>query len=104
MDTLIWIVFLLLCLCIIGAIVIGLGVGIGYGLSALIPGLDLGFALVAGAIFAIGVLDLFLRYLSALSRTKPTSSDDVVMDDPLVVVPRSFFQPRPAGKKRKKSR
>lgn len=50
----------------IAAIFILFGVGIGFVLSKMIPGMDIGLGIVAGAIFSFGIIDLWLRFFKGV--------------------------------------
>ncbi len=87
---------------VIAAIVTGIGVALGYLLAAVIPGLSLGLAIVAGMVAAVGTLDLFLRLISALNRRASASEEGdeaSEFDEPFVVIPRGFWR---ASRRRKK--
>lgn len=84
--------------------VIGLGLALGFGLRALIPGLDLGWAIVAGAVFAVGIVDMAARLLIATrEREQMTEQEDLMADEPWLVFPRGLLPPtgRRRGKRRK---
>ncbi len=84
--------------------VIGLGLALGFGLRALIPGLDLGWAIVAGAVFATGIVDMTARLLIATrERGQMTEQEDLMADEPWLVFPRGLLPPtgRRRGKRRK---
>jgi hypothetical protein len=85
------VLFFLLVFGAIGAALIGLGVGIGYLLRALIPGLEIDLAIVAGAV------------LWAMRETKrEADEEEIFAHEPLVALPRSWLRPEPFGRKSKK--
>ena len=85
-------ILLLTVFCVVAVPVIGLGLALGYLLRAVIPGLDLGWAIVAGAVFATGIVDMTARFLLAIrERERTAGEEDLMADEPWLVVPRSFF-------------
>jgi membrane protein implicated in regulation of membrane protease activity len=97
------IIYILLVLAILGTILIGLGVGIGYLLWAILPGIDLGMAIVAGAVFAVGLLDLFRRLVVSMKKQQEDSEAEAALgDEPLVVMPRSLLERTPSGRTKRK--
>lgn len=102
MTVTVMIVFMLICLCIIGAIVISLGVGIGYALSALLPGVNPSLGIVAGAIFSIGIIDLFLRLMAAIRRSQLDGAEqEDEPAEPFLVIPSGFLHRRSSSGSRK---
>lgn len=102
MTVIVMIVFVLICLCVIGAIVISLGVGIGYALSTLLPGVEPSLGIVAGAIFSIGIIDLFLRLMAALRRSQLDAAEqEEEPAEPFLVIPSGFLHPRSSSGRRK---
>jgi membrane protein implicated in regulation of membrane protease activity len=94
----------LLFFAVIGGLLIALGVGIGFLLHAVIPELSLGLAVVAGAVFAVGAVDLFRRFLAALRQFQRESRQEHVdLDDSIIAIPRSWIERR-SGTGRKKKR
>ncbi len=88
---------------VIGAAVIDLGIGIGYLLRALIPGLEIGMAIVAGAVFAIGILGLFGRVIRAFQeKADDLNVEAPFADDSFIAVPRNWLLPPPSGGKKKR--
>jgi hypothetical protein len=88
---------------IIGAILIGLGIGIGYLLHALVPDLEIDLAIVAGAVFAVGLLDLIPRFIGMVREAKDEDEkEEFLADDSLVAVPRSWLRPESSSRKSKK--
>jgi hypothetical protein len=102
-DILAVLILLLTVFCVVAIPVIGLGLALGYGLRAVIPGLDLGWAIVAGAVFATGIVDMAARLLLATrEREPPSDEDDILADEPWIRIPRSFLLPEVPRKRRKK--
>jgi hypothetical protein len=88
----------------IGAILIGLGVGVGYLLHALIPGLQIDLAIVAGAVFAVGLIDLFMRFLQAFRNTANELNEDAAfVDEPFVAIPPGWFRLHRSGRKTRRN-
>ena len=103
-DILAVVVLLLMIFCVVAVPTISLGIGLGYGLHALIPGLDLGWAMVAGAVFAVGIVDMAARLLIATrEREQMREQGDLMADEPWLVLPRGLlpYTGRRRGKKRK---
>ena len=97
------IIYILLTLAILGTILIGLGVGIGYLLWAILPGIELGMAIVAGAVFAVGLLDLFRRLMASMKKQQKDSEAEAALGDkPLVVMPRSLLERTPSGRTKRR--
>ncbi len=95
---------LLVVFLVVSVPVLGLGIAIGYALHALIPGLELGWAIVAGAVFATGIVDMMARLLMATRETEQmTEQEDLMADEPWLVFPRGLLPPtgRRRGKKKK---
>jgi hypothetical protein len=60
-------------------------------------------AIVAGAVFAVGLIDLFLRCLRVMNRTRDKLDEEkALVDEPFVAVPRSWLYPPPSRGKSKK--
>ncbi len=98
-------ILLLMIFLIVSVPAVGLGIALGYGLHALIPGLDLGWAIVAGAVFATGIVDMTARFLLATRKAdRPTDEEDVVIGAPWITIPRSFFPPAASRKRGRKKR
>jgi hypothetical protein len=94
---------LLLVFGVVAVPVIGLGLALGYGLRAVIPGLDTGWAIVAGAVFATGIVDMTARLLLAVHDMKESDEqEEVPTHAPWVTIPRSFLPP--TGRKRGRKR
>jgi hypothetical protein len=104
-DILAAVILLAMIFCIVAVPVIGLGIGLGYALKALIPGLDLGWAIVAGAVFAVGIVDMTARFLLAVRKTRQDAEEEESAgDEPWIRIPRSFLYPEPPTPKRRTRR
>ncbi len=104
-DIMAVVLLLLMIFCLVAVPVLGLGIGLGYALKAVIPGLDLGWAIVAGAVFAVGIIDMAARFLRATREMKrPDEEEDVTTDEPWIVFPRSFFPPAVSRRRGRKKR
>jgi hypothetical protein len=111
-------VLLLLVFGVVAVPVIGLGLALGYGLRAVIPGLDIGWAIVAGAVFATGIVDLTARFLLAARVEKRSAEEgdeeedddddeeeeEEGPDEPWVTIPRRSVPPAKSGRRRAKRR
>jgi uncharacterized membrane protein YedE/YeeE len=85
--------------------VIGLGIALGYGLRAVIPGLDLGWAMVAGAVFAVGIADMAARLLRATQKMEQSDGEEVALtEEPWFVIHRGFFSPGGGSRRQRKRR
>jgi len=92
--------------------VLGLGIALGYGLRALIPGLELGWAIVAGAVFATGIAEMMTRSLlavrtgmrSAAGGEEEEDEGEEGPDEPWVTIPRRSVPPAKSGPRRGKKR
>ncbi len=94
---------LLVAFLVVSVPVLGLGIAFGYALHALIPGLELGWALVAGAVFATGIVDMMARFLLAARGTRQTNEEeDLVGAEPWIRIPRSFLYPEPPAPRQRK--
>lgn len=110
------IVFLcLLVFAVIVAILIALGVGIGYLLHALIPGLGIDLAIVAGAVFAAALLDILARIFVAGMQIRREIGDeepdayadmdaDAHADEPFVRIPPNWRRGHSSARKGKPKR
>lgn len=99
------VVFLIVFL-IIGSIVISIGVGIGFVLSKIIPDLGIGMGIVAGAIFSIEIIKLFIRLLSAFREEIEDSNEreDSEYDEPYVALHQAFIKTSKSIKRARKKR
>jgi len=97
--------------------VLGLGIALGYGLRALIPGLELGWAIVAGAVFATGIAEMMTRSLLAVrtgmrsvaggdeeEEEEEEDEGEEGPDEPWVTIPRRSVPPAKSGPRRGKKR
>jgi len=97
-------IFLLMALtfCLIAAFLAALAVGIGFLLTVCVPTLQLGHAIIAGAVVAAAAVYFFRIFMKAVNNH--TDDDDTVPDTPpVVVLPRDFIprrprRPKPRGK------
>ena len=64
-----FIAFLILFL-IISFLIVLFGIGIGFILSKLVSDVGIGMGIIAGAIFSIGIIDFFLRFISSMIKDK----------------------------------
>ena len=76
------IVFLLFLFSIVGVVVISIGVGIGYLLTQIIPGVEIGLGVVAGAIFSLGILSFCGKIFSI---TKEEEYSNYVDDEDIEI-------------------
>jgi len=88
---------------IIGVILIGLGIGIGYLLSALLPGVDIGTGLVAGAIFSVGIAWLFLQLILVFLLPEE-DEEEGEFDEPIILTTSRFLQRRMTSERRGRGR
>jgi uncharacterized integral membrane protein len=100
-------ILLLIIFVVVAVPVLGVGLGLGYALWAVIPGLDLGFAIVAGAVFAVGICSMTGRFLNAtreVGRASDEQEDIPEDEEPWVAIAPHLFSsrtPRRGGKKRR---
>jgi hypothetical protein len=96
------IIFWLISFCVIGAILILLGVGISFALAKFIPGVDFKSGIIAGAIFSIGIVHFFLRFVKTFNAYGETPGDEgVEPEKSFFEVPRDLWRvPRTRRKRR----
>jgi len=101
------VVLLVLLFCLAAIPILGLGIGLGYGLHAVIPGLDLNWAIVAGAVFSVGIWDMLMRFMTIahgieqdLREKDDEDEEQTQSDEPWVVIPRKSVPP--GGERKKK--
>ena len=100
-----YLIGLLIVFLLIGTIVISIGIGIGFILSKLIPDLEIGMAILSGAIFSIGIIDFFARLLSSLGDKDDNENEDIEFDDqPYIVFPQKLWKVPKTRKKQRKTR
>ena len=98
------ILFIVLPVLLIGTVLIPLGVGIGY-LLTLLPGVEIGMGIVAGAVFAIGIVQVFLWFLVNFGPPEEDDGDvEADVDEPILLVPSRFFHRRPSSSRRKRKK
>lgn len=90
--------------CLIVGFLSAVAVGIGFLLAACIPGLELGHAIIAGSVIAAATLYIYRQMMNAVPDRKE-DEEDVAIDEPVVVLPKSFFRhgswnPKSKGKKK----
>jgi len=97
--------FIALAFCLIAAFLAALAVGIGFVLTACVPALQLGHAIIAGAIVAPATLYYFRRLLNAINDMSEGENEDGIPDDhPVVVLPKDFLYRFPGRSKTRKKR
>lgn len=101
MSTFLFAFFVFLC---IGIFVISIGIGIGFALFKMVSGIGIGMAILAGAIFSVGIIDFWARLLSLINKLEEGSDDleDLDIDEPLVIMPERLLKRSKFRKKRKK--
>ena len=98
-----YIIFILFVFLLMGAVIIGIGVGIGFFLSKIIPNLGIEFAIVAGAIFSIGIIHFFIKLMSTLlNYEEELEYDDIEFEEPPIILPPKIL--KSSGSKRNKKR
>jgi len=100
------IVFCLIPLIVIGIIIICIGVGIGFILSKLITGLTLGMGIIAGAIFSIGIIDYWIKFISAVGGNQEIfnyENDHLKDEEPFVIFPPQYSKTLRKKRKKKKN-
>lgn len=101
LSSLLWLV---ICVFLVGVIVIGLGIGIAYGLRLIMPKVDIGMALVAGAVFSFGIIDLLLRLMASVGASAPDAEEEETdLEEPILVIPSALWR-RPALPKKRQKR
>ena len=105
-DILAAIILLVLSFLVVALPTLALGIGLGYALWAVIPGLDLGWAVVAGAVFAVGIADMTGRLLHAMRDVEPPSDKEEATEDeePWVAIAPHLFHSRTPRKRPRKRR
>ena len=84
------------------ALLVGCTVGVAYVLRWLIPEVEIGSALVVGAISTFGTLYLFIRFIGVLITTTTLEEFDEEDDiDMMPLPPRSW---RPSNRKKNRKR
>ena len=98
------ILFALLVFVCIGIFVVSIGVGIGFALSKMISGMGIGMAILAGAIFSVGIIDFWARLLSLINRLEegPDDIENLDIDEPLVIMPERLLKRSKFRTKKKK--
>jgi len=90
--------------CAIIVILSAVAVGIGFLLTMCVPSLQLGHAIVAGAVIASAALYFFRRLMSAATNYQD-DVDGIPEDHPVIVLPKEFLnrrQPRSKSKRKRK--
>ena len=66
--------------------------------------MGIGMAILAGAIFSVGIIDFWARLLSLINRLEEGSDDieDLDIDEPLVIMPERLLKRSKFRTKRKK--
>ena len=98
---------LLILFLIFSFLIVLFGVGIGFLLSKLISGVGIGMGIIAGAIFSIGSIDFFLRYISSIMKDKDDQLIEKVnseIEEPVIVIPKKFWKNSKSNRKKKASK
>jgi hypothetical protein len=84
--------------------VVSIGIGIGFVLSKMISGMGIGMAILAGAIFSVGIIDFWARLLHLINKTEEDSDDieGLDIDEPLVIMPERLLKRSKLRTKKKK--
>ncbi len=103
MGILLLFLFMALAFFVIAAFLASLAVGIGFLLTAWVPTLQLGHAVIAGAVVAPATLYFFLRLINATNRMSD-EDDGISGDHPVLVLPKDFLHSLPGRSRSKRKR
>jgi urea transporter len=91
--------------CLIAVFLTGLAVGIGFLLAVCIPALQLGHAIMVGAVVGPATLYFFRRVMNALTDMSESEDENGILGDrPVVVLPKDFIYHFPGRSKTRKNR
>ena len=103
MVVLLTLLVMVLAFCLIAGFLMALALGIGLLLKACVPTLQLGHAVIAGAVVGPATLYFFRRLMNAIN-SMPDDDDGIPDDHPVLVLPRDFLHRLPGRSKPKRKK